>query len=120
MINITFKPKTLELEVSGHAGHGKKGKDIVCAAVSTLFYTLGETLWQSSSMLYEEPLVKEEEGDGYIVCHPKEEYEGNIATIYMTIVIGLQMIAEQYPQNVKFCVLEKKNVKKSQKTKGES
>lgn len=106
MIQITFKPKTMELMVSGHAGHGKKGKDIVCAAVSTLFYTLGEALMQSTPMLYEEPLVKDEEGDGYIVCHPKEEYEGNIARTYWTVLIGLQMIAEQYPKNVKFLVEE--------------
>ena len=104
MINITFNPKTLELSVSGHAGHGKKGKDIVCSAVSILFYTLGESLWQSASMLYEEPLVKEEDGDGYIVCHPKEEYEGNIARTYWTILVGMQMIAEQYPKNVTFKV----------------
>ena len=42
MINITFKPNTYELEITGHAGHDVKGKDIVCAAVSTLFYTLGQ------------------------------------------------------------------------------
>lgn len=109
MINITFKPKTLELEIKGHAEHGKKGKDIVCAAVSTLFYTLGEALMQSCSMLYEEPLIKEEDGDGYIVCHPKEEYEGNIARTYWTVLVGMEMIAEQYPKNVKFFVDEVKN-----------
>lgn len=106
MIRITFKPKTLELEATGHAGHGKKGKDIVCAAISTLFYTLGEALWQSSSMLYEEPLIKDEDGIGYIVCHPKEEYEGNIARTYWTILVGMSAMAEQYPQNVKFTVEE--------------
>ena len=106
MIQITFRPKTMELLVNGHAGHGKKGKDIVCAAVSTLFYTLGESLMQSSSMLSEEALVKDEEGDGYIVCCPKEEYEGNIARTYWTVLVGMQMIAEQYPKNVKFTVEE--------------
>ena len=104
MIEVTFRPQTLELDVKGHAEHGKKGKDIVCAAVSTLFYTLGEALWQSSSMLYEEPIVNDEEGNGYIVCHPKEEYEGNIARTYWTILVGLQMIAEQYPKNVTLIV----------------
>ena len=104
MIQITFKPKTMELMVNGHAGHGKKGKDIVCAAISTLFYTLGEALWQSSEMLHEEPLIKDEEGDGYIVCNPKEEYEGNIARTYWTILVGMQAMAEQYPKNVTFTV----------------
>ena len=106
MIKITFNPKTFEIKAHGHAEHGKKGEDIVCSAISTLFYTLGEALWQSASMLYEEPLVKEEDGDGYIVCHPKEEYEGNIARTYWTILVGMQMIAEQYPKNVKFKVYE--------------
>lgn len=104
MINITFNPETMELAVCGHAGHGKKGKDIVCSAISTLFYTLGESLWHSTSMLYEEPLIKEEEGDGYIVCHPKEEYEANIALIYWTVLNGMQMVAEQYPKNVRFTI----------------
>ena len=106
MIRITFKPKTMELEINGHAGHGKKGKDIVCSAISTLFYTLGENLLQSSPMLYEEPIIKEEDGGGYIVSHPKEEYEGNIALIYRTVLIGMQMVAEQYPKNVSFEVNE--------------
>ena len=104
MIEVRFNPITLELSVNGHAGHGEKGKDIVCSAVSTLFYTLGKALLQSSSMLYEEPFIKEEDGEGYIVCHPKEEYEGNIARTYWTILIGMQMIADHYPKNVKFIV----------------
>jgi uncharacterized protein YsxB (DUF464 family) len=104
MINIVFKPDTLELEVTGHAGHDKKGRDIVCAAISTLFYTLGEALIQSSSMLYEEPLIKDADGEGYIVCHPKEEYVGNIARTYWTILVGMEQIALQYPKNVSFTV----------------
>lgn len=106
MINITFRPETLELEIEGHANHAEKGKDIVCSAVSCLFYTLGESLWQSASMLYEEPIVKDEEGKGYICSRPKEEYEGNIARTYWTILIGLQMLAEQYPENVTFFVFD--------------
>ena len=104
MINITFKPKTLELEIKGHAGHGKKGKDIVCSAVSTLFYTLGEALYESVDMLVEAPIFKDEEGEGYLASTPKEEYEGNIARTYWTILVGMQMIASQYPKNVKFKV----------------
>ena len=50
MLNITFKPKTLELEITGHAKYGNEGGDIVCAAISSLFYTLYETLNQSAEM----------------------------------------------------------------------
>lgn len=106
MIIITFKPKTMELEINGHAGHGKKGKDIVCSAISTLFYTLGETLYDSAEMLEEAPIFKDEEGDGYLCCTPKEEYQGNVACFYKTALTGMQMVANNYPKNVKFRVKE--------------
>lgn len=102
MITITFNPKTLELEINGHAEQNEKGKDIVCSAISTLFYTLGQTLLDSAEMLEEVPRIKDEEGAGYICCSPKVEYEGNIACIYRTILIGLQMVAEEYKNFVKF------------------
>lgn len=100
MINITFKSEDWELSVSGHAGHGKKGEDIVCSAVSILFYTLAESLTQSASQLKEEPIIQEEDGEGYICCNPKEEYVGNIARTYWTILNGMQLIADNYPDNV--------------------
>lgn len=102
MIQITFKPNTMELEVSGHADHGKKGEDIVCAAVSSLFYTLGEALYQSTDMLSAMPIVKTEDGVGYIWSNAKPPYQGNIQRTYWTVLVGLELIAKEYPNNVKF------------------
>ena len=106
MINITFKPKTMELEIKGHAGHGKKGKDIVCSAISCLFYTLGENLYEGIEMLDEAPIFKDEDGEGYLSCIPKKEYQPNITLIYWTILNGMKMVADNYPKNVKFVVEE--------------
>ena len=100
MINITFKPKTLELEIKGHAERGEKGEDIVCAAISTLFYTLGEALNQSSNMLSKPPIFKDKDGEGILSCKPKKEYGGNIACIYRTVLIGMKLVANNYPKNV--------------------
>ena len=36
MIRVQFCSNSVTME--GHAGYGKKGSDIVCAAVSTLLY----------------------------------------------------------------------------------
>ena len=105
MVTIEFKPKTWELAITGHAGHGKKGKDIVCASVSMLFYTLGEALYDSVEMLEEAPIFKDEEGEGYLSCIPKKEYEGNIARSYWTILEGFQLLANEYKKNVKFKVV---------------
>ena len=104
MINITFNPQNLELKVEGHAQHGKKGEDIVCAAISTLFYTLGEALNQSEDMMTGPIVFDDNDGKGYIQCDPKEEYLGNVARTYWTILVGMELVANNYPNNVTFKV----------------
>lgn len=106
MINITFKPQSLELEITGHAGQDEKGKDIVCSAVSMLFYTLADSLVQSEEMQKKHPIIKMEDGNGYIKCKPRKEYQGNIALIYWTILNGYQLLADEYPQYIAFEIVE--------------
>ena len=105
MINIEFNPKTFTLDVSGHAEHGKKGEDIVCAAISTLFYTLAESLYASKHMLAEDIDFSNEDGNGHISCKPKAEYEANVSLVYWTILNGFSLVAENYKKNVILRVL---------------
>ena len=107
MINITFNPQSLELEVTGHAGADEKGKDIVCSAVSMLFYTLADSLNRSEEMLKKHPIIKMEDGNGYIKCRPRKEFQGNITLIYWTILNGYQLLAEEYSEYITFNVKEK-------------
>ena len=100
MINITFNPDTYTLEATGHAEHDEKGKDIVCAAISTLFYTLAEALYGVKEMLKEDITFSDEDGNGYISCVPKEEYEANISLIYWTILKGFEIVSATYEKNV--------------------
>lgn len=105
MIKIKFTPKTFTLDITGHAGHGKKGEDIVCAAVSSLFYTLGEALLSSDAMLQEPMVFCDDDGKGHLSCKPKKEYEANISLIYWTILKGFEMIEKNYKKNVKLSVV---------------
>lgn len=105
MINIKFNPKTFTLDVTGHAEHGKKGEDIVCAAISTLFYTLGESLYATRYMMAEDVIFDDEDGNGHITCKPKEEYEGNVSLIFWTILNGFQLVARNYKKNVNLKVV---------------
>lgn len=105
MINITFNPQNLELEITGHAGADVKGKDIVCSACSMLFYTLAESLNRSDEMLKKHPIIKMDDGNGYIKCRPKKEYQGNITLIYWTILNGIELLAEEYSQYITFKVI---------------
>ena len=105
MIKIAFNPKKYEIKIIGHANHGKKGEDIVCAAVSTLFYTLGKALMDSSMMLQEPPICKDESGNAIISCKPKPEYEGNIIRSYWTILEGFDFLAKSYEKAVKLKIV---------------
>ena len=102
MINITFNAQNLELKVEGHAGADVKGKDIVCSAVSMLFYTLADSLIKSEEMLKTHPKIKMEDGNGYIKCKPKEKYQANVSLIYWTILNGFQLLADEYEKYIIF------------------
>lgn len=107
MITIEFNPKKMELTITGHAGYcEERGKDIVCSAVSALFYTLDECLKESKDMLrkgsFKERIVP---GSSMVACTPLKMYRGNIQCTYWTVLTGMNLIAENYPENVKFSVV---------------
>lgn len=105
MINITYAPNDHKLLLEGHAGYSEEGKDIVCAAVSILFYTLAHDLEEIIGCL-EGPAAKEIGKDGSsIACTPKKGYEGNVELIYWSIINGLQLLAVDYPDNISFKVV---------------
>ena len=105
MINIKFNPNAFELDITGHAEHGEKGEDIVCSAISTLFYTLGEALYESKEMMKEDIIFSDEDGNGHLSCKPKEEYEANVSLIYWTILTGFELVAKNYEKNVELEVV---------------
>lgn len=105
MIDITFNPNTYTLDVTGHAGHGKKGEDIVCAAISALFYTLAESLYNSKAMLADDIVFSDEDGQGHLSCKPKAEYEANVSLIYWTVLNGFNVVSQAYKKNINFKVV---------------
>ena len=106
MIEIKFNPKKLSLEVSGHAGQAEKGKDIVCSAVSILFYTLAQAVVDSAEMLTEEPKVVIEDGNGFVSCKPKKEFLSAIQRTYWTVLTGIELLVGEYKDYIGFTVEE--------------
>ena len=100
MINITFNPNTFTVDITGHAEHGKKGEDIVCSAISILFYTLAQSLYESKEMMAEDIVYSNDDGNGHLSCKPKAEYEANVSLIYWTILTGFDLVAKNYEKNV--------------------
>jgi uncharacterized protein YsxB (DUF464 family) len=46
-----------------------------------------------------------EDGNGYIKCRPKKEFQGNIALIYWTVLNGIGLLAEEYSEYITFRVI---------------
>lgn len=103
MIEVKFNPKKHTLSVEGHAGYAEKGKDIVCAAVSILLYTLSYSL-AGMEELIEDSDIQLEEGKSYIACKPKKGYRQNVDLIFWTCLNGFELLSENYPEHVSYYV----------------
>lgn len=99
MINVTVyrkDEKICGIEISGHAGYGKKGEDIVCSAVSVLslntinaIETFTETPFKTE--------VDEKNGGYFKVLFPYEGMADHDTQLLLeTMVLGLSAIQNEY------------------------
>lgn len=95
-VNITRKDDSYELSVTGHAGYGQAGKDIVCASASTLAYTLLGFLENCPTV--EDLDTIERSGEMEIACKGSGKY---IKTAFTMTAIGFLQLEKAYPQNVR-------------------
>ena len=104
MTEIAYRAESgvLSLTVDGHAGFSEYGRDIVCASVSILAYTLGAAVLDAHScgLLRSEPIANLSSGRARIVCVPFSEEYGRIRSYYELIVRGYEMLCARYHDNV--------------------
>ena len=93
MIDITVQPD--KITVSGHAEYAEHGKDIVCAAISTLTQVLIASAEELTAAD-----IKHAVTSGYTVIDIKESTE-RAQVLIDSFFIGCQMVAEQYPEYVR-------------------
>ena len=86
MTRVRYEPTLPALEMDGHAGAGKRGRDPVCAALSILLFTLADANEASTLRL----------SDGYARVAGGEKRD------YALIVRGCKLLAENYPQYVRY------------------
>lgn len=103
MIEIVYEKRTHSLVVSGHAGAGKKGEDIVCAAVSALVLTLAENV----DVLVEtgtaaESVIDVKDGSARLACTAKKGMEPVVRCIFDAVCCGFSLVARMHPEHVKY------------------
>ncbi len=103
MTTITYNRfgDTFSLQVKGHAGYNPGGPDIVCAACSTLVYTLWDAMIEQQDMcMLEELDARQDDGVFTLRTVCKAESSTQITAIFNVIMRGFALIAQKYPE---FC-----------------
>ena len=80
-------------DISGHAGYSVDCPDIVCAACSTLTYTLLQSCFSASCDFD----YRTDDGSFFICVRNGGD---RVATIFDTISQGFALLASKYPDNV--------------------
>lgn len=85
------------IRAEGHAGY-HPGNDIVCAAISVLL----QTLWVNLNEICGGSGTQKE-GDGifFFTTKVEEEMRPQAEALFYGTLRGLEMLAEEYPQNVR-------------------
>ena len=96
MIKVNVKRndnKVYELVIKGHAGYDVRGKDIVCAAVSSMaITTINNIIALDDSIDYEE-------NSGLLIIRVKRDTEIN-NKLLDNLVRMLTELKNQYPKNI--------------------
>ena len=97
MIRVELGPH--HCHVSGHAGSGPWGRDLVCAAVSTLVLTLAENVRRLAAQgAAEDPRILLDRGTASISCLPAGSGQDPVVPVFETLALGFRLLARQYPE----------------------
>lgn len=99
MVEITYSRKRLSIEARGHAKaeRNEYGHDMVCAAVSTLMQAWGYAGMRTGHCM---DVVQDK---GYFLARldPDATPSAELPSIFEGYVLGLQLVADNYPENVR-------------------
>lgn len=102
MTNITFyrdeEDKYFGFECVGHAGFSKFGKDIVCAAISTLTINFVNSVDEFTNSQCE---TESEEKNGYLKVMIKDYNNEAVQLLFKSLSLGLNGIQEDFSKYLK-------------------
>ena len=96
---VDYDPDELRMEIRGHAGGGDAGKDLICAAISTLTFSLMNAATDVQE--YQTHLFMDEKNAVIRVeCFPDQAHEDLCREMFRTVWRGYETIQEQFPDNI--------------------
>ncbi len=96
MIHVKRDKDTICIE--GHSGYAEAGSDIVCASVSSIFFTTVGAIFAFDSEAIEYRMEDKEKNK--MVIHIKKQDEIT-NTLLQNMINALYNLVSQYPENIK-------------------
>ena len=94
-----------EVKAEGHAGAGKYGQDVVCAAVSVLLQTLANEVTEAARAgLLAVDVVAHGDGWMKVEMTPTDQTQDMVEAWVQLVQDGIDALAESYPENVELTV----------------
>lgn len=101
MVTAEYDTKHSKLTVTGHAGAAEKGKDLICAGVTTLVEALNVALDEMGNRGWlADGEAKLADGAAFFQAFGKEGCKMAVHGAFQTAVSGLQWLAANYPEYV--------------------
>lgn len=93
-VKIKYDNKKYRIKITGHS--------LVCTAVSTLTYTLAQSLICAQDDRKIRDLRYDLfSGKAFIEVSPEKSYRSEIETMIQTIIIGFELLENRYPEEIK-------------------
>lgn len=103
MIEVTYYREHNRLTIQGHALSDEYGKDLVCAACSTMAVTLGANIEYLESKGYvTQATAMLDPGKAELSCTPVNRYRDSVKQMFMAICVGFEILANQYPDYISY------------------
>ena len=103
MIHAIYYRKYNRLTVTGHAGSAEPGRDLVCAAASTLAYTLAANVFNmAEAKQVREPIIKMDAGDTEISCNANHKFRATVTLVFDSVCLGFAMLAHDHPEYISY------------------
>ena len=104
MIHTHFFQKngTVCMEMQGHAMTAPKGADLVCAAATTVAYTLAQAVQflYEQGRLEEKPKIQIEDGYAFVSASPNGDSLAETLMVFWVSQVGAYVLEHNYPQAV--------------------
>lgn len=105
MILAIYHRAEHRLTVTGHAGSevNAAGHDLLCAAASTLTYTLAAALIDlCAAGQISDPDARLRPGDALLRCRSSHASRGAVLLTFDTIARGFALLASKYPEQMEY------------------